>query len=56
MDSLPAVTKTSYSGGWTTRYTTDDKANAKLKLHTTLAQFPYGSDGYKTNCNCIAVS
>ncbi|KAJ7370216.1 calcium ion binding [Desmophyllum pertusum] len=43
---------TSYNGGWTMCYTTDEY----VKLSTEVAfnaQFPYGSDGYRTNCNII---
>ncbi|XP_027057993.1 uncharacterized protein LOC113684791 [Pocillopora damicornis] len=43
---------TSYSGGWTMCYTTDEYVTPKTEV-TYDAQFPYGSDGYRTNCNNI---
>ncbi len=46
---------TSYNGGWTMCYTTDDKVKPKTEV-TYSAQFPYGTDGYRTNCNNIPVS
>ena len=36
-------------------YTTDEYATPKTEF-TYSAQFPYGSDGYRTNCNNISVS
>ena len=47
--------KTLYNGGWTMCYTTDEYATPKTEF-TYSAQFPYGSDGYRTNCNNISVS
>ncbi|XP_020618618.1 uncharacterized protein LOC110056480 [Orbicella faveolata] len=43
---------TSYNGGWTMCYTTDEHVKPKTEV-TYSAQFPYGSDGYRTNCNNI---
>jgi len=45
----------SYNGGWTMCYTTDEYVKPKTEV-TYSAQFPYGSDGYRTNCNNISVS
>ena len=46
---------TSYNGGWTMCYTTDKYVKPKTEVtYSTL--FPYGSDGYRTNCNNIPVS
>ena len=36
-------------------YTTDEYVKPKTEV-TYSAQFPYGSDGYRTNCNNILVS
>ncbi|KAJ7370217.1 hypothetical protein OS493_033562 [Desmophyllum pertusum] len=44
---------TSYNGGWTMCYTTDEYVKPKTEV-TYNAQFPYGSDGYRTNCNNIS--
>ncbi|KAL9972050.1 hypothetical protein ACROYT_G018289 [Oculina patagonica] len=44
---------TSYNGGWTMCYTTDEYVKPKTEV-TYSAQFPYGSDGYRTNCNNIS--
>ena len=46
---------TSYDGGWTMCYTTDEYVKLKTQV-TYNAQFPYGSDGYRTDCNNIPVS
>ena len=46
---------TSLKGGWTMCYTTDDKAKPKTEVSYS-SNFPYGSDGYRTNCNNILVS
>ena len=46
---------TSYNGGWTMCYTTDEYVKPKTEV-TYSAQLPYGSDGYRTNCNNIPVS
>ena len=46
---------TSYNGGWTMCYTTDEYVKPKTEV-TYSAQLPYGSDGYRTNCNNISVS
>lgn len=43
---------TSYDGGWTMCYTTDDYVKPKTQV-TYNTQFPYGSDGYRTDCNNI---
>ncbi|KAL9976785.1 hypothetical protein ACROYT_G014118 [Oculina patagonica] len=45
----------SYNGGWTMCYTTDDKAKPKTEFVYS-ADFPYESDGYRTNCNNILFS
>ncbi|XP_078371593.1 fibrinogen-like protein A [Oculina patagonica] len=44
---------TSYNGGWTMCYTTDEYVKPKTEVPYS-AQFPYGSDGYRTNCNNIS--
>ena len=36
-------------------YTTDEYVTPKTEV-TYDAQFPYGSDGYRTNCNNIPVT
>ena len=46
---------TSYDGGWTMCYTTDEYVKLKTQV-TYNTQFPYGSDGYRTDCNNIPVS
>ena len=46
---------TSYNGGWTMCYTTDEYAKPKSEV-TYDPDFPYGVDGYRTNCNNISVS
>ena len=46
---------TSYNGGWTMCYTTSEYVKPRTEV-TYSAQFPYGSDGYRTNCNNISVS
>ena len=46
---------TSYSGGWTMCYTTDDKADPKDNVKYD-SQKPYGTNGYSTDCNNILVS
>ena len=46
---------TSYDGGWTMCYTTDEYAKPKTEV-TYNASFPYGTDGYRTNCNNTPVS
>jgi len=43
---------TSYGGGWTMCYTTDDKVKPRTEV-TYSSKFPYGTDGYRTNCNNI---
>jgi len=43
---------TSYGGGWTMCYTTDDYVKPRTEV-TYNPQFPYGSDGYRSNCNNI---
>ncbi|KAJ7391334.1 hypothetical protein OS493_019468 [Desmophyllum pertusum] len=44
---------TSYNGGWTMCYTTDEYVKPKTEVAFN-AQFPYGSVGYRTNCNNIS--
>ena len=46
---------TSYNGGWTMCCTTDEYVKPRTEV-TYSAQFPFGSDGYRTNCNNIPVS
>ena len=46
---------TSHNGGWTMCYTTDEYVRPKSEV-TYNAQFPYGSDGYRTDFNNIPVS
>ena len=46
---------TSYEGGWTMCYTTVEYAKPKTEV-TYDASLPYGTDGYRTNCNNIQVS
>ena len=46
---------TSYNGGWTMCYTSDEYAKPKSEV-TYNPDFPYGVDGYRTNCNNISVS
>ena len=43
---------TSFGGGWTMCYTTDNHVNTKAEISS---KFPYGTDGYRTNCNNIPV-
>lgn len=43
---------TSYNGGWTMCYTTDEYAKPKSEVMYNPG-FPYGVDGYRTNCNNI---
>ena len=45
----------SFNGGWTMCYTTDDKAKPRTEVSYS-SHFPYGSDGYRSNCNNIVVS
>ena len=46
---------TSYNGGWTMCYTTDEYVKPKTEV-TYNTTFPYRTDGYRTNCNEIEVS
>ncbi|CAH3141052.1 unnamed protein product [Porites evermanni] len=46
---------TSYSGGWTMCYTTDEFTKPKTEV-TYNPELPYGTDGYRTNCNQIKFS
>ena len=46
---------TSYKGGWTMCYTTDEYAKPRTEVKYN-ASFPYGTGGYRTNCNHIKVS
>ncbi|XP_015772830.1 PREDICTED: uncharacterized protein LOC107351079 isoform X3 [Acropora digitifera] len=43
---------TSYIGGWTMCYTTDEYAKPRTEV-TYSSKTPYGNDGYRTNCNNI---
>ncbi|XP_068683338.1 uncharacterized protein [Montipora foliosa] len=43
---------TSYNGGWTMCYTTDEYARPRMEV-TYNAKTPYGSDGYRTDYNNI---
>ncbi|XP_029191349.1 uncharacterized protein LOC114957933 [Acropora millepora] len=43
---------TSYNGGWTMCYTTDEYAKPRTEV-TYSSKAPYGNDGYRTNCNNI---
>jgi len=43
---------TSYDGGWTMCYTTADYVKPRIEVKYS-PQFPFGSDGYRTNCNNI---
>ena len=45
---------TSYNGGWTMCYTTDEYAKPRTEV-TYSSKTPYGNDGYRTNCNDIPV-
>ena len=45
----------SYNGGWTMCCTTNDKAKPKTEVKYNTA-FPFGTDGYRTNCNDVTVS
>ena len=53
--SLGFCDMTSLNGGWTMCYTTTDKAKPRTQTAYN-AETPYGSDGYRTNCNNIPVS
>ena len=46
---------TSYGGGWTMCYSTDDKVNLKTEV-TYDENLPYGTNGYRTDCNYIQVN
>ena len=46
---------TSYNGGWSMCYTADEFAKPSTEVEYK-ATFPYGTDGYRTNCNQIKVS
>ena len=46
---------TSYNGGWTMCYTTDEYAKPRTEV-TYNPNFLYGNDGYRTTCNNIKVS
>ena len=46
---------TSYNGGWTMCYTTDEYAKPRTEVKYNFT-FPYGTDGYRTNCNNVKVS
>ena len=44
---------TSFGGGWTMCYTTDDHVDIKKEVSSEIA---YGIDGYRANCNDIPVN
>ena len=46
---------TSFGGGWTMCYSTDNLVNPKTEV-TYDENLPYGSDGYRTDCNNIEVN
>ena len=46
---------TSHNGGWTMCYTTDEYVKPRTEV-TYNASIPYGTVGYRTNCNNISVS
>nr|XP_058957075.1 uncharacterized protein LOC131784294 [Pocillopora verrucosa] len=43
---------TSFGGGWTMCYSTDDLADPKTQV-TYDENYPYGADGYRTDCNNV---
>jgi len=43
---------TSFGGGWTMCYSTDDKVNLRTNV-TFDKNLPYGTNGYRTDCNYI---
>ena len=45
---------TSFGGGWTMCYSTDDLADPKTEM-TYDENYPYGTDGYRTDCNEVQV-
>ena len=46
---------TSYNGGWTMCYTSDEYVRPRTEV-TYNPNLPYGTNGYRTNCNNIQVS
>ena len=46
---------TSFGGGWTMCYTTDSNVNLKTEV-TYDENLPYGTNGYRTDCNNIPVN
>ena len=44
---------TSFGGGWTMCYTTDNHVDIKREVSS---KFAYGVDGYRANCNDIPVN
>ena len=43
---------TSFGGGWTMCYTTDDHVDIKTEISSDI---PHGINGYRANCNEIPV-
>lgn len=46
---------TSFGGGWTMCYSTNNKVNPKAEV-TYDEMLPYGTNGYRTDCNNIPVN
>ena len=46
---------TSFDSGWTMCYSTDNLVNPKTEV-TYNKELPYGTDGYRTDCNNIEVN
>ena len=46
---------TSFDGGWTMCYSTENIVNLKTEV-TYNEKLPYGTDGYRTDCNNIEVN
>ena len=46
---------TSFDGGWTMCYSTDNLVNPKTEV-TYDENLPYGTNGYRTDCNNIQVN
>ena len=46
---------TSYNGGWTMCYTTDEYAKPRTEVLYN-SKLSFGTDGYRTDCNNIPVS
>ena len=45
---------TSFGGGWTMCYSTDNRADPKTEV-TYDENYSYGTDGYRTDCNNVQV-